>query len=342
MSLARLVLRSLAHYWRTGLVVAIGLAVATSVIVGSLVIGDSIEGSLRRTALSRLGAIFDAITSPRFFRAELAGESNLQGLVEALIMLDGSARAMGGEAVVANVSVIGVRHGFGRLFYGTERFELRAREAVVNAALAADAGVGEGDALLVTVGRPGGATGTLFAERRREDALATLRVTVARVLPDQGPGGFRLDGSAQMPRNVFVDREWLAGQIDQPGRANTLVLAPEPGPQGYPTRRTDVFGPTPPSRQPEMLAQAMTLADYGLSLRRDGAWLAVMSDAITLTEAQVDAAEQAAPDGLASPTSVYLADRVTAVADPTRSIAYAVMASVPARELSVAVGAAPL
>lgn len=345
MSFARLVLRSLAHYWRTGIVVAIGLAVATSVIVGSLVIGDSIEGSLRRTALARLGGIFDAIISPRFFRASLSDDSNLQGIAEPLIRLDGSAQPMAGGAVVANVSVIGVESAFGNLFSSDGFFELADRQAVINASLAADAGVGAGDTLLVTVSRPGGAmAGTLFAERRREDALATLRVTVARILPDEGPGGFRLDGSAQTPRNVFVNREWLAARIGQPGSANTLVLAPEPGPRGYPTRRTDAWGPTPPAQQPQRLAQALTLADYGLSLRRDGPWFTLMSDAITLTQAEVDAAAAAANKWRMTlqPTSVYLADRIAATADPARSIAYAVMASVPADELPVAPGAVPL
>lgn len=345
MSFGRLVLRSLAHYWRTGIVVAIGLAVATSVIVGSLVIGDSIEGSLRRTALARLGAIFDAITSPRFFRASLSDDSNLQGVAYSLIMLDGSAQPMGGGAVVAQVSVIGVESAFGNLFSGAGIFEVADRQAVINVSLAADAGVGVGDTLLVTVSRPGGAmAGTLFAERRREDTLTTLRVTVARILPDEGPGGFRLDGSAQTPRNVFIDRAWFAEQIGQPGSANTLVLAPEPGPRGYPSRRTDAWGPTPPTQQPQRLAQALTLADYGLSLRRDDEWLVVLSDAITLTEAEVRAVTVAATkwDAAATPTSVYLADRITAAGDPARSIAYAVMASVPAGELPAAPGVAPL
>ena len=46
MSLGRLVLRSLAYYWRTGVVVVFGLAVATAVITGSLVIGDSVTGNV--------------------------------------------------------------------------------------------------------------------------------------------------------------------------------------------------------------------------------------------------------------------------------------------------------
>ncbi len=330
MSLARLVLRSLAHYRRTGLVVVVGLTVAASVIVGSLVIGDSIRGSLRRTALARLGYIFDAVTSPRFFRADLADEADLWGIVEPLVRLDGSAREQSSDAVVANVSVIGIDGDFWRLFPDTSAPSLPPRSCAVNESLAADAGVSAGGTLLVTVARAGDvAADALFARREREDTLTTLRVTVEAVLPDLGVGGFRLDGSAQNPRTVFVNREWLAAQIDQPGAANTLVLAPRPGPHGYPPlerlQRTDVFGPI---SDPAGLARGMTLDDHGLYLRVRPRDVLLMSDAITLTDAQTRAAISAAHDlgATVGLTSVYLADTIASAEGDPRSIAYAVVA----------------
>ncbi|MEA3400253.1 MAG: ABC transporter permease [Armatimonadota bacterium] len=343
MTAARLVLRSLAHYWRTGVVVVVGLAVATAVIVGSLVIGDSIQGSIRRTALGRLGVIFDAVTAPRFFRAALAEEANIWGHVEALIRVDGSARAEGSDAVIANVSVVGIDDGFWGLYPDASSYSLDPRSAIINEALAEDAGVAEGETLLITVSRPGEAMAdTLFARREREETLATLRVMVEAILPDLGPGGFRLDPSTAMPRNVLVDREWLAEQIDEPRKANTVVLGPVPGPDGtYPAigelRRTAVFGPSHPSRQRQQIKQAMTLEDHGLYLRRHGSYVSLFTEAITLTEAQIEAARQAA-DGLglegprARRTSVYLADAIEVVGAPSRSIAYAVVANLHGKE----------
>jgi len=333
MSFARLVLRGLAHYRRTGFVVAIGLAVATSVIVGSLVIGDSIKGSIRRTALARLGVIFDAVTSPRFFRAQLADEAHVWGVVEPLLVLDGSARAQASDAVVADVSVIGVNDGFWRLFPGASLHSLSPRSAIINESLAGDAGVSEGGTLMVTVSQAGEVLAdALFARRDREDTLTALRLTVEGVLPDDGVGGFTLDASAQMPRNVFLDRAWLAEQLGEQSGANALVVAPRPGPNGYPPlgemHRTDVFGPTPVRHQPRLIGQAMTLEDYGLYLRTHGSRVSVFSDAVTLTDAQVEAAYEAATQfELESvPVSVYLADAIEVVGHPSRSIAYAVVA----------------
>lgn len=340
MSFARLVLRSLMHYRRTGVVVAVGLAVATAVIVGSLIIGDSVEGSIRHTALARLGVILDAVTAPRFFHADLADSAELWGMSASLIRLDGSARAEMGDAVIADVAVIGADEDFFDLYPESDLTALEAREAIINEALASDADVGPGETLLVTVSRPARAmTGTLFARRERDQTLATLRVNVREVLPDLGPGGFRLDPSTTMPRNVIVDRGWLGEQIGEEDRANTLVLGPVPRSDGtYPPpvelRRTDVFGPAHPTQQRQQIRGAMTLEDHGLYLRHHHPWLSVFSKAVTLTEGQVGAAQAAASGiGEVSPISVYLADRIAVSSDPSRSIAYAVIADLSAEYL---------
>src|SRR5512133_2844980 len=65
MTLRRLVWRSLTHYRHTSLLVILGLLVATAVITGSLAIGDSLRGSLRDTALGRLGNVDQALIAPR-------------------------------------------------------------------------------------------------------------------------------------------------------------------------------------------------------------------------------------------------------------------------------------
>ncbi len=312
MSFGRLVLRSLVHYWRTGIVVAIGLAVAAAVIVGSLVIGDSIEASIRTTALARLGTITHAVMAPQFVRAEIAGK--LPGQSAAVLAIDGSARRQGSDAIVANVAVVGVDDRFWALYPGTSVRSIEPRTAIINESLAGDAGVAEGDTLLVTVSRPGDAPAdTLFARRARQETLASLRVTVGAVLPDLGPAGFRLDPSTAMPRNVLVDRDWLAEQLGEPQAASALVLdAPD-------ADRTSIES---------ALDEAMTLGDYGLYLRSHGPWLSVFSEAVVLSEAQVEAATDAARRfGEVWPTSVYLADSIEVVGDPARSIAYAVIAN---------------
>ena len=53
----RYVTRSLLHHWRINCAVALGVAAATAVLTGALLIGDAMRGSLRTLTLDRLGRI---------------------------------------------------------------------------------------------------------------------------------------------------------------------------------------------------------------------------------------------------------------------------------------------
>ena len=78
--------RSLTYFWRTNLAIAGGAAVATAVLTGALVVGDSVRGSLRDLTLSRLGEIDVALIGERPFGDRAEGlvrvEPQLEHLVE--------------------------------------------------------------------------------------------------------------------------------------------------------------------------------------------------------------------------------------------------------------------
>src|SRR5688572_1386225 len=67
--------RSVAFYFKSHLGTILGGAIATAVLTGALLVGDSVRGSLRGMALARLGVIQTALASgDRLFRTELAQE----------------------------------------------------------------------------------------------------------------------------------------------------------------------------------------------------------------------------------------------------------------------------
>src|SRR5205085_1487420 len=74
MSVIRLLLAGLRHHWRIHVAVALGVAAATAVLTGALVIGDSVRGSLRHLVLDRLGQIDQLLVVDRFFRQQLAAD----------------------------------------------------------------------------------------------------------------------------------------------------------------------------------------------------------------------------------------------------------------------------
>ena len=108
--------RSLSYFWRIQLAVLLGAAVATAVLTGALLVGDSVRGSLRDLTLDRLGRIDYALVSERFFREELATDLSHRLETEAqfhretvpAILLNGTAVNASTKARAARVQIQGI------------------------------------------------------------------------------------------------------------------------------------------------------------------------------------------------------------------------------------------
>ena len=324
MNTRRLITRSLMHYWRTGVAVIFGLAIACAVIVGSLVIGDSVRGSIRDTALARLGRIDYALISPHFFRRQLAADmmrdSRLAGKVTRIvpvIMTRGAVSSQTTDATVPSASVIGADDSFWEFFNGPAP-RLSERSAAISRTLARDLGVNIGDSILVTIDKqsaiPGG---TLFERKSKKDTTSSLRLEVTAILPENGPGGFKLDAGTDSPRNVFVSRDWLCERIGKPGKANAM-LAQSAGGNDLGAGLTAA------------LSSASTLQDHGLDFidSKDGAYTSLQSDGLLLPDNVVKTAVNAATaiHARSALTSVYLATTIRKHGEPG-GIPYSIVAA---------------
>src|ERR1035441_10978093 len=74
MRISTLLARNLTWYWRTNLAVLVGVATATGVLGGALLVGESVRASLRGLVLERLGNADFVVTRGGFFREQLAAE----------------------------------------------------------------------------------------------------------------------------------------------------------------------------------------------------------------------------------------------------------------------------
>jgi len=315
-----LILRSLRLYWRTALVVALGVAIATAVITGSLLVGDSVTASVRQTALTRLGLVEYALPSPHFLRADLVDElrAALQDRQPGLSMagvlsVPGTARNVQTDAVIPRVQVIGVDDRFAALF-SPRPLALEGRDAAVNATLARDLGLAVGDFILVHARRreaePGG---SLFARREQRDVMGRMRLRVTEILADEYGGAFAPARTTAPPRNVFVAIDWLARELGEPDTVNLILAA----------------GATEVAALQEALGQSVGAKDYGFSLvaHEPGPLVSVFSQRLAFLPGQVDAIRRAArrAGAEAALTSIYLADTLRNT-DTGAEAAYAVVA----------------
>jgi len=225
-----LLVRSLLHYWRSNVAVVLGVTAAAAVLGGSLIVGDSVRGSLAATALERLGRTTHTVESAGFFRADLAAElATLPSFSESfdgvcpMVAVRGVATHAASRRRAGDVQVYGVDERFWE-FHHRPVPELGRRDALLSEALADELGAGTEDAILVRFDAASEIPGSsLFG--RRDEAARALRVTVARVLSPDGLGEFLLRPRAGRVRAVFVPLRTLEQALGLEDRANVLLVS---------------------------------------------------------------------------------------------------------------------
>ncbi len=300
MTPARYLLRSLVHHRYAHLGVLAGAILGATVLLGALFAGDSVKASLRQLAEQRTGRATHVLTSgDRFFREALAADFAAAAgpgvRTVPAILTRGTAVHATTQARAHAVQLAGVTPAFWELAPRPARVAFPAEDAVIiNDTLARRLNLARGDTVVVRFPKPGILAGNAPIAGG-ETTLQTLRGTVAAIVGDTGFGRFSLDGTQLPPATVFLPIARLQQALDQPARANLLLI--ERGPAGTAGAATDLAA---------ALGRAVQLADYGLALR----WLETPR-AFELTSTRIfldpeldDAARAAWPD--AQPVTSYL------------------------------------
>ena len=243
----KIVAASVRYYWRTHLGVALGSALGAMVLIGSLLVGDSVKETLRRQALQRVGKVDQAmIGGDRFFREALS--EGVSGGAAPVLLLRGSAVRADGQGRINQTQVIGVDERFWALAPGKPP-TVPEGEIGLNERAAAQLGVKLGDTLVIRMEKPSAFSrdAPLSGE---ESAVVAIRAKIGAVVSDFGFGRFSLQASQVPPFSIFIPLKMLQERLGMSGRANVL-LAP---------KGSDDFR--------KQITQAWQIADAGLELRR--------------------------------------------------------------------------
>ena len=278
--------RTLAYYWRVNLAVLLGAGVATAVLIGALLVGDSVRGSLRDLTLDRLGGIDHALVAERFFREalvdDLQADPEFAGRFDSIapaVMLRGSVVHADTGLRASRIGILGVDHRFFALYDASDppSFERASGQifpsVIINQSLQIELGASVGDALLLRFGRASDVPrDSLMGDKDPTDVVGSVRLTVARVVPDRGWGRFGLQPSQAAPLNAFVSMSQVQRRLDLPGKINAVFLD---------QRSADDPGADAPGVD-DMLARAVSMDDLGLSIRRTADHLVLESSEFVL------------------------------------------------------------
>lgn len=218
--------RSVQYYLRSHIGTILGAAIATAVLTGALLVGDSVRGSLLEMALARIGRVNFALASgDRLFRESLAREfaAEVSGAAVApALQLPGTANSPDGDARANQVQITGVDERFWKLASQTPESALTNNSVWINDRLARQLRANTGDTIILRVPRISHLSrdAPLSPE---EDSTVALRVAVGRIVSDAEFGRFSLAASQVPPFNAFVPLSLLQTRANATNRANLLL-----------------------------------------------------------------------------------------------------------------------
>jgi len=281
-----LVLRTILHYYRLLLPVALGVAVSSAVIVGALLVGDSMRGSLKDIAMDRIGSIDSVVLAPRWFDAK-----RLDQAATALASTDGQPAEIHGllllPSVVAELqdrsgesegkiitrrstelTLLGTDEAFWNLGSIRPARLPKGNELVLNASLAEKLGAQVGDRVTLKVSRDAVVPADSALGKRENEVIALSRWEVVDILPDKSLARFSLKSDQRPVQNVFADKAALQSALDIENKINTVMTRYREASESVSRRATDKS--TDPSANSKSLLSALQLEldDLGLKWER--------------------------------------------------------------------------
>ena len=216
MSFWRMVWQSLLYHRRINFSVALGVAAASAVLTGALLVGASMRGSLKALTLDRLNRVDEFLATQQFFQSELVTQ-----LQETEVFKKNYAHAAGaiffpsaslernpgnnqdGDEVSRRASEVQILAADDSIWwFGGEQYQPKRLpaegEVILNATLADALGLSSVDLgtqeVLVTLRLPKpNAVPSDSPLGEKEDLILNLpRLRVIEILPDQGLGRFGL------------------------------------------------------------------------------------------------------------------------------------------------------
>ena len=223
----QLILKSFLHYFKSNLLVALGVLISTMVLTGSLVIGDSVRYSLTQATFYRLGKTTHLVSvTERYFRREMAVEieqDNPQIQATPLLLLEGMAVSGGGQQRANKVQVVGVDRDFDKVSSNSLYAELTDNEIAISKNLAERLQVAEGDNILVRIKKA-----SLIPMNApfvsAEETSVSLRGSVKKVVSKEELGRFSLKNSQTAPYNIFMSIDRLNRLMEFEGKANQILV----------------------------------------------------------------------------------------------------------------------
>ncbi len=330
MNFSTLVKRNLSHFRRTNLAVIFGVATATAVLAGALLVGDSVRASLQDLALSRLGKTDLLVASTGFFREQLADDlKSVQNFgtnfTDAcpLIAIEGVVTHSDSNARAGGVAIYGVDERFWK-FHGSNIAPPEGNDLVASAALASELGAKPGDTLMLRIEKPS-AIPVESLHSRKEDLGRTVRLTMREALPAGSIGEFSLRPQQGAVRAIFLPLKKLQRNLEQDDKANAILISQQP----IAPSEVEVRKMVDEMVLSSLLKEKFTITDLGLKLRvfENANAISLESDSAVISDAIADKAKATA-EKMSLKTSSFLTYLANTIRVGEKEVPYSLVTAI--------------
>ncbi len=236
--------KNLKYYWQINLSVLLAAAVATAVLTGALLVGDSVRGSLRDLTLDRLGEIDYALVPQKYFREDLLldliqsndFEKHFESIASAII-LNGASINFESKSRASKINIIAIDEQFTPFHQSdTDEKNLLAflhkssgqvfPSIIINQTLQNQLKANIGDQILLSFEKPSDiARGSLLGHKDTEAVVETMRFTLTKIIPDRGIGRFSLTPHQILPMNAYVLLPVFQKTLEQNNDVNAIFVS---------------------------------------------------------------------------------------------------------------------
>jgi len=207
-NLRGLIHKNITFYTRYYKLVSIAVLITVAVIVGSLVVGDSVRTTLVKHVTERLGDTRTIIFSRNSFMAEELADVPLFGGRARGILLTNGFISQNGKLIPVFV-------------WGVDDLSIAKGGARVNAALRKEMGQDEIDAIVLRLPASGLVpSGSLFVT---ENYTTSLRLTFEGIVGVEEGGNISMKNEQILPFNIFINRSELAEAIETEKKINLIL-----------------------------------------------------------------------------------------------------------------------
>ncbi len=216
------------HFWQIHLTVALCTAVATGVLAGALIVGDSMQGSLQDITLERLGGIQQALISDQFFEQKILNHEN----TVPAILLNGTIVVPQTDNRASKVNIYGVESSFFNLWEEVPALNWNKTsnqpfaDIIINEALQKELNVKVGDDIFLHLPQIAEIHPEfLLGTRDAADVIQSIRLVVSDIIPTENAGRFSLHSHQSLPLNAYISLLILQKELGQTDKVNVLFTS---------------------------------------------------------------------------------------------------------------------